>query len=56
MKRRGQTGLAGTRPICLGQNFKYVPKDVGIDLENCLKFCWLKICGKVKNTKIDAKG
>ena len=35
---RDQTGLVGARPVRLGQNYKYVPKDVGINFENYLFF------------------
>ena len=39
---RGKTGLVGARPVRLGQNYKYVPKDVGINFENCLNFFWIR--------------
>ena len=32
----------GARPVRLGQNYKYVPKDVGINFENCLNFFWIR--------------
>ena len=40
MECGGHTGLVGARLVCLGQNCKYVAKVVGINLENCFKFCW----------------